>query len=177
MGKSASGETLFFDLYIQDLNGAAASANVWPESLYPVPVRVANILVNKNAAAADDVMVRRFFVIDETAGVSSSAAAAAAAATTTVPATATAVTYAQSMQMTVRIRTDEKSRLYPPTLDLTYAQRDPSFAYAGADAVSFKRGRPVTPQFSLNSNVSSPTTNVWPYTPRPFPGQASKFSE
>lgn len=126
MGKSASGETLFFDLYIQDLRGAAATANVWPESLYPVPIRVANILVNKNAAAEDDVMVRRFFVIDETAGVAVSGSAA------------TAVTYAASMQMTVRIRTDEKSRLYPPTLDLTYAQRDPSYAYTSVDSVSFR---------------------------------------
>ena len=34
-----------------------------------MPIRVSNIAKNANAAATDDVLVRRFFVIDETAGV------------------------------------------------------------------------------------------------------------
>jgi meckelin len=68
-GKSSAGETLFFDLYIQDLGGVAPTADTWPEGLYPVPIRVSNIAKNANAAATDDVLVRRFFVIDETAGV------------------------------------------------------------------------------------------------------------
>ena len=126
MGKSAAGETLFFDLYIQDLAGAVATANVWPESLYPVPINVANIPVNKNALASDDIAVRRFFVIDETAGVAAAGKAPKA------------VTYAQTISLMVRIRTDEKSRLFPPSLSITYAQRDPSYAYTSNDAVSFR---------------------------------------
>ena len=43
MGISTAGETLFFDLYLQDLGGVAPTANAWPERLYPVPIKVNNI--------------------------------------------------------------------------------------------------------------------------------------
>ena len=79
------------------LSTATCAPTTWPESLYPVPVRVSNIAKNQNAAADDDVLVRRFFIVDETAGVAVAGAAAVA------------VTYAQSMLFTVRVRSDEKA--------------------------------------------------------------------
>ena len=53
-------------------------------------------------------------------------------------AAAMAVTYAQTLLLTINIRTDEKSQILPPVLDLTYAQRDPSYDYGAAtDSISF----------------------------------------
>ena len=124
MGISTAGETLFFDLYLQDLGGLAPTANAWPERLYPVPIKVSNIAENSNAALDDDTFVRRFFVIDETAGVASG--------------TEKAVTYMKNIKFTITARSDEKSKIYPPTVSITYASRDPSFAYTVEDSVGFQ---------------------------------------
>ena len=124
MGISTGGETLFFDLYLQDLGGLAATADTWPERLYPVPIAVSNIAENANAAADDDIFVRRFFVIDETAGVASG--------------TKKAVTYMKNIKFTITAQSDEKSKIFPPAVSITYASRDPSYTYTVEDGVSFQ---------------------------------------
>ena len=125
-GVSTSGETLFFDLYLQDLGGEVETANAWPERLYPVPVKVSNVAVNQNDRTDDDVYVRRFFMIDETAGVKVEGDAAVA------------VTYAQTMHFDIRMRSDQLTKIYPPVVALTYASRDPSYDYTASDDVSFR---------------------------------------
>ena len=125
-GVSTAGETLFFDLYIQDLGSKAASAGEWPERLYPVPIKVTNVAVNLNDASDDDLYVRRFFVVDETAGVRVSDGATVA------------VTYAQTIKIDVEMRSDDLTKIYPPVMTVTYASRDPAFEYVVEDVVSFR---------------------------------------
>ena len=124
-GISTSGETLFFDLYIQDLGGVAASTSEWPERLYPIPVYVTNAEANSNSFSNDDFFVRRFYVIDETLGVETDGA------------DATAVTYAQTFSLTTQMTTSDNKKIYVPSVSITYASRDPSFDYVASDSVSF----------------------------------------
>ena len=122
---STSGETLFFDLYLQDLSGEVETANAWPERLSRA-VKVSNVAVNQNDRTDDDVYVRRFFMIDETAGVKVEGDAAVA------------VTYAQTMHFGIRMRSDQLTKIYPPVVALTYRVRDPSCNYTASDDVSFR---------------------------------------
>ena len=125
-GKSTGGETLFFDVFIQDLGGAAASSNAWPERLYPVPVYVREAPDNDNAFVNDDFFVRRFFVIDETVGVKTAGEAPLA------------VTYARTVELTTAMTSSDNKRIAVPKLSVSYASRDPSFEYVVTDAVSFR---------------------------------------
>ena len=125
-GVSTAGETLFFDVYIQDLGGAAASSGAWPERLFPVPVYVKEAPENENAFVNDDFFVRRFFVIDETAGVK------------TAGDDPLAVTYARTVELTTAMTSSDNQRIYVPKLSVSYASRDPSFEYVAADEVSFR---------------------------------------
>ena len=122
---STAGETLFFDLYIQDLGGVAASTTKWPERLYPVPIFVENAPGNANSFSNDDFFVRRFFVIDEQMGVE------------TVGAVPKAVSYARTFFVTTRMLTGDNQKIYVPNVRVTYASRDPSFEYVATDTVSF----------------------------------------
>jgi meckelin len=124
-GMSTAGETLFFDLYIQDLGGLAASTTKWPERLYPVPIFVENAPGNANSFSNDDFFVRRFFVIDEQMGVE------------TVGAVPKAVSYARTFFVTTRMLTGDNQKIYVPNVRVTYASRDPSFEYVATDTVSF----------------------------------------
>ena len=125
-GKSTGGETLFFDVFIQDLGGAAASSNAWPERLYPVPVYVREAPDNDNAFVNDDFFVRRFFVIDETVGVKTAGDAPLA------------VTYARTVELTTAMSSSDNKRIAVPKFSVSYASRDPSFEYVATDAVSFR---------------------------------------
>jgi meckelin len=125
-GKSTGGETLFFDVFIQDLGGAAASSNAWPERLYPVPVYVREAPDNDNAFVNDDFFVRRFFVIDETVGVKTAGDAPLA------------VTYARTVELTTAMTSSDNKRIAVPKFSVSYASRDPSFEYVATDAVSFR---------------------------------------
>ena len=119
-------ETLFYDLYVQDLAGSAATASTWPEDLYPVPIKVTNIAVNSNAASTDDLYVRRFFMLDETAGVQ------------TWGSTAVGITYAATLEFSITLQSEDVTKMYAPVLTVTYAQRVPSYAYTTEESISFR---------------------------------------
>ena len=125
-GISTAGETLFFDAYIQDLGGAAASSSAWPERLYPVPVYVKEAPDNENSFVNDDFFVRRFFVIDETMGVK------------TAGEDPLAVTYARTVELVTAMSKSDNQRVYVPKMSVSYASRDPSFEYVATDAASFR---------------------------------------
>ena len=125
-GISTAGETLFFDAYIQDLGGAAASSSAWPERLYPVHVYVKEAPDNENSFSNDDFFVRRFFVIDETMGVK------------TAGEDPLAVTYARTIELVTAMTSSDNQRIYVPKMSVSYASRDPSFEYVATDAVSFR---------------------------------------
>jgi len=108
-------EALLFDLYLQDLGGRFTRS--FPDSLYPVPIlnkslRQKGVAVNADTeGVSNDVLVRRFFFYDlksavETPGEPSLGFRAAT-----------------TFDLTVSVRDDANSRIFPPLLTLQYTDR------------------------------------------------------
>jgi len=118
---------LFFDIYLQDLAGA--SPTEWPQRLYPVPIfnrnlRSDGVAVNANDADSDDLLVRRFFVMDTNSGA-------------TAGGDLKAIRVLTHVTIDIEIRSGDKDKIYPPRVTLDYVDRNPSYAYTDEEECSF----------------------------------------
>ncbi|KAK9819713.1 hypothetical protein WJX72_001576 [[Myrmecia] bisecta] len=101
---------IFYDMYFQD--GLTR--------LYPVPVLVQNYqdgsgaFVNTDSIASNDQLTRRFFMVDQSLGTGAGAGSASV------------LQYARAFKLTITLRHDQRSSIYPPLLTLQYAARDVS---------------------------------------------------
>ncbi|GBG73833.1 hypothetical protein CBR_g17171 [Chara braunii] len=119
-----SSEPVFYDAYLLD----------GKDTLYPVPVRVLNYrdqgrLINVNHYKYDefdDVLTRRFFLSDFVSGKALPDAKPGI------------VRYLKSFQLTIKLRDDAMSRIYPPLITVDYATRDARFGNSVSHKVSFK---------------------------------------
>eukprot|EP00003_Mantamonas_plastica_P003858 TRINITY_DN13032_c0_g2_i5.p1 TRINITY_DN13032_c0_g2~~TRINITY_DN13032_c0_g2_i5.p1 ORF type:complete len:838 (-),score=230.14 TRINITY_DN13032_c0_g2_i5:794-3010(-) len=104
-------EMRFYDMYLLD-----------GKVLRPIAVRITNYLegankVNVNKLPVDttnDILVRRFFMFDNMGGIID------AAQETTV------LRYAESVKLTISLQKSKPGYIYPPVLQITYAERDAS---------------------------------------------------
>jgi meckelin len=125
----------FYELFIVDTASATsteANPSSLPYRLYPVPVRITNLLSggatpNSNpdtGSSTDDVLVRRFTLVDARSGVTSAGAATEY------------VRYASSLVLSIDSQTDNVKLIKPPSVTLTYKTRQSSLFGSNADYAS-----------------------------------------
>ncbi len=141
-------DLVFYELFILDTasaSGNEAVAGSLPYRLYPVPVRITNLLSGGNTPNADpdtsssndDVLVRRFTLVDAASGV------------VTPGASPQYVRYASSLVLSIDSQTDNVKMIKPPSVTLTYKTRQSSLF--GSDAEYGKDTVSVSAVYSSNN--------------------------
>ena len=116
---------VFYELFVLDTasaSGQEAVPDSLPYRLYPVPVRITNQLANgatpntnpDTSSSSDDVLVRRFTLVDAASGVVSPGSSPQY------------VRYASSLVLSIDSQTDNVKLIKPPSVTLTYTTRQSS---------------------------------------------------
>ncbi len=118
---TAERNTVFYELFIQDLNN----------QLYPLPVKVLNLRLGDGSTpnlndqgdekiADTNVLTRRFYLVDSLAG------------KTTFGSAPAVVSYARKLTLRVEMHGDSSSEIRPPVLVISYGERESSDILDGA---------------------------------------------
>lgn len=135
-----NGEPIFYDPYIVDAL----------DRLYPIPVYVRNyqdasdFLINQDGSFLNDILVRRFFMTD---------------IATTMGDSEHYMRYAKSMKIVVNLRPDAENNIFPPYIDIEYADRQLPVATSLTAATSTVASASSTQVDILLSALAASTQN------------------
>lgn len=138
----AQAEPVLYDLYLLD-----------GERLYPVPVRIANVRANgvpvNRGADLQAVLVRRFFLVDTLSG------------RTAAGALPEVVRVAQHVKLRVSMQRGRAGYIYPPVLEISYAERRGTAANADAPQEQLGRASEGRPRASFQSEYTMDLDGFW----------------
>ncbi|GAQ91983.1 Meckelin-like protein [Klebsormidium nitens] len=116
-----SDEPIFYDIYFQD------GTNLYPVPLLMLDYRSQGKVANhplSSGLAVNNVLTRRMFLMDFVSG-------------KVAGAKPQAVRYAESIELLITLQPGTKSRIYPPSITVKYATRDPQYEGSVANQASF----------------------------------------